>query len=134
MLICRLTFGIFIMMSLMLLRYDIPLRVFYLIDVIAFVPLIGAIKYVDDVADAAKQVDKLSDAIEAGGDIIKHADDAGSIAKQADKVADGIDAIGDAARQADNIGDAAKRVDDVVNFGKVECYHLSRVGKLTKVW
>ena len=52
------------------------------IDVVAFLPVIGGLKYVDDAAD-----------------IIKHAND----------VADALDGVGDAARQLDNVGDAARQ-------------------------
>ena len=62
-------------------------------DTFALLPFIGAIKYIDDIADFSKQADKIADTMDGIGDVARRADDLGDIAKHADDAGDVIKRI-----------------------------------------
>lgn len=57
------------------------------LDAVAFVPLVGSLKYADEVGTVIKHADEV-------GDVVKHADEAGDVAKHADEVGDAIKGAG----------------------------------------
>ena len=90
------------------------------LDVIGLIPIIGALKYTDEIGAVARGV-KLSDgAGEILTDVLKHADDASDVVSKSDEVGDIVQKA--IIKHADEIGDAAKAVsrnyDDVVRAVK----------------
>lgn len=87
--------------------------VYFALDCIAFVPLIGAVKYVkyaDEVADGAKDIGKV---MEAASDAGKYSDQAVDAAKQAKKAEKAAGAAVDAGKTSDTVVDAVEDVSDV---------------------
>ena len=68
------------------------------IDAIAFLPLVGALKYSDEAGTLLKHADEASD-------ILKHADEAGDVLKHGDDIGDGYKAAG----KIDALSDFARR-------------------------
>lgn len=109
---------------------------YFVLDLVALIPVIGAVKYLkhaDDVADSVKQigkaVDSIADAADELHDTVRNIDDAADIAdtihdttKTADNVSDAADAAHDTAKTTDTISDGAeeaknaqKGAEDVAN-------------------
>lgn len=89
--------------------------VYFALDVVALLPVIGVLKYckyADDVADGAKDLGKV---IEAAGDVGKYSDDIVDAVDDAKDLGKNIDAAVDAGKAADNVADAS---DTTKNLGK----------------
>lgn len=104
--------------------------VYFALDVVALLPVIGVLKYckyADDVADGAKDLGKV---IEAAGDVGKYSDDivdavdnakdigkavdvAADVGKTSDIVVDAVDDVTDIGKTADTVTDAGKAVGDI---------------------
>ena len=112
-----------------------PLQI--VMDIIALIPLIGALKYTDEVAEVVeggvKYADEIAEVIEGGA---KYADEVvegiESGAKYTDEVAEGIesgvkhaDEVSDSAKVAEDVADQGKSLDEVVESG-------NKTGKLFK--
>ena len=76
----------------------------WVIDIIALLPVIGAVKYTDEVAVLFKQADKIGDSgkyIDELDELIKHADEFSDVGKNADEA-------GEVSKYADELDDAGK--------------------------
>lgn len=89
--------------------------VYFALDVVALLPVIGVLKYckyADDIADGAKDLGKV---IEAAGDVGKYSDDIVDAVDNAKDIGKAVDAAADAGKATDSVVDA---VDDVTDLGK----------------
>lgn len=100
--------------------------IYFALDVIAVLPVIGAIKYckyVDDVADGAKDLGKV---IEVAGDVGKYSDGIADAADNAKDLGKVVDVAADAGKATDTVMDTVdnaknlgKNVDEVADAGKI---------------
>lgn len=89
--------------------------VYFALDVVALLPVIGVLKYckyADDVADGAKDLGKV---IEAAGDVGKYSDDIVDAVDNAKDIGKAVDVAADVGKTSDIVVDA---VDDVTDIGK----------------
>lgn len=89
--------------------------IYFALDVVAVLPVIGAIKYckyVDDVADGAKDLGKV---IEVAGDVGKYSDGIADAADNAKDLGKVIEAAGDVGKYSDDVADV---VDNAKDLGK----------------
>lgn len=114
--------------------------VYFTLDVVALLPVIGVLKYckyADDVADGAKDlgkiieagtdagkaIDNISDAVDGTKDIGKVVDAAANAAKMTDTVVDSVDGVTDIGKNVNTAVDAGKVADNASdaskNLGKI---------------
>lgn len=84
---------------------------FTTLDVAAFIPFVGALKYTDEIADGAKAMDKVHD-------VSKSIDKVNDARKQMSKIDDIADAAKDAQRSTEAVSDIAKGTGNVADAGK----------------
>ena len=92
------------------------------IDAVAFIPVIGALKYTDEAADIIKRADDVADILDGAGDAARQLDNVGNAARQ-------VDNVSDAAKVADDVGDAAH---DVVRSGVLAQTQVDEILALPK--
>ena len=89
--------------------------VYFALDVVALLPVIGVLKYgkyTDDVADGVKNLGKV---VEATDDIGKYSDDVADVVDGAKDIGKTVDTVSDAGKATDKVSDA---VDDAKDLGK----------------
>lgn len=84
---------------------------FTTLDVAAFIPFVGALKYTDEIADGAKAMDKVHD-------VTKSIDKVNDARKQMSKIDDIADAAKGAQRSTEAVSDIAKGTGNVADAGK----------------
>lgn len=84
---------------------------FTTLDVAAFIPFVGALKYTDEIADGAKAMDKVHD-------VSKSIDKVNDARKQMSKIDDIADAAKGAQRSTEAVSDIAKGTGSVVDTEK----------------
>ena len=124
--------GVDLIMDIRDLSYDIShwgqeehFGLILALDLIAFIPVVGSLKYADEVVDAVKRADDVIDVIkqsDAVSDIAKHADDVIDIFKQSDGASDIVkhfDDVDDVLKNTDDMGDIVKQADNIVDVGEI---------------
>ena len=96
---------------------------FTTLDVAAFIPFVGALKYTDEIADGAKAMDKVHD-------VGKSIDKVNDARRSMSKIDDIADAAKGASKSTDTIGDIAKSAGKTADVGKTADAGKS-IGKAT---
>ena len=111
-----------------------------LLDIVGIVPVIGAVKFLPEIADAAKTAKKL-DAVDSIGEIkiianlADSADDAADVAKGADKIVDATknaDEVSDTVKDADKIADTTKTYPELADAARASIKSIDDLKKLVK--